>query len=67
MYEIVVGRNEAERQRFQGTILIGKHYVRMGETESLSNTVHLDVNHSHVVFICGKRGSGKSYTMGAHR
>jgi energy-coupling factor transporter ATP-binding protein EcfA2 len=67
MYEIIVGRNEQERAKLglAGTVLLGKHYVRMGETESLSNEVYLDVNHSHVVFICGKRGSGKSYTMGA--
>ena len=24
----------------------------------------MDVSRSHVVFVCGKRGSGKSYTMG---
>jgi len=36
----------------------------MGETTSLSNEVLLDVARSHVVFVCGKRGSGKSYTMG---
>jgi uncharacterized protein len=67
MYEIVIGRNEAERQKLglTGAVLLGKHYVRMGETESLSNQVYMDVNHSHVVFICGKRGSGKSYTLGA--
>jgi uncharacterized protein len=67
MYEIVVGRSEHDRQRYglTGTVLLGKHYVRMGETESLSNSVYMDVNHSHVVFICGKRGSGKSYTLGS--
>lgn len=66
-YEIVVGRSEADRKRLalQGSVLLGKHYVRMGEVESLSNLVYLDVNHSQVVFICGKRGSGKSYTLGA--
>lgn len=67
MYEIVAGRSEADRKRYglDGAVFLGKHYVRMGETESLSNEVYLDVNHSHVVFICGKRGSGKSYTLGA--
>lgn len=67
MYEIVVGRSEAEREKLglQAAVLLGKHYVKMGETESLSNEVYIDVNHSHVVFICGKRGSGKSYTLGS--
>jgi DNA helicase HerA-like ATPase len=36
----------------------------MGQTTSLSNPIYLDVIRSHVVFVCGKRGSGKSYTMG---
>ncbi|MBL7054955.1 ATP-binding protein [Candidatus Woesearchaeota archaeon] len=67
MYEIVVGRNEEDRKKYglQGTILIGKHYVKMGQTTSLSNKIYMDVSRSHVVFICGKRGTGKSYTMGA--
>jgi len=37
----------------------------MGQVTSLSNKIYMDVAKSHVVFICGKRGSGKSYTMGA--
>jgi len=66
MYEIVVGRTEAEKRKFglKGTILLGKHYVKMGRNTSLSSDVLLDVTKSHVVFVCGKRGSGKSYTMG---
>ena len=67
MYEIVIGRNEEDRKKYglQGTVLIGKHYVKMGQTTSLSNEILMDVSRSHVVFICGKRGTGKSYTMGA--
>lgn len=65
-YEVVVGRNAADRERLglKGCVLIGKHYVKMGETSSLSNEIWMDVSRSHVVFICGKRGSGKSYTLG---
>ncbi|MBD3259626.1 DUF87 domain-containing protein [Candidatus Woesearchaeota archaeon] len=37
----------------------------MGQTTSLANEIFLDVSKAHVVFIVGKRGSGKSYTMGA--
>ena len=44
---------------------MGKQYIKMGQTTSLSNPVYLDVAGSHVVFICGKRGSGKSYSLGA--
>ncbi|MBT4540358.1 ATP-binding protein [Candidatus Woesearchaeota archaeon] len=66
MYDIVIGRSEEDKKKFgdKGVILLGKHYVQMGRTTSLSNSVYLDVTRSHVVFICGKRGSGKSYTMG---
>lgn len=65
-YEIIIGRNESDKKLYgtEGSILLGKHYVRMGQTSSLSNNVLLDVIKSHVIFVCGKRGSGKSYTMG---
>lgn len=67
MYEIVIGRSKSDKDKYglKGTVLLGKHYVKMGQTSSLSNEIYVDVNTSHVFFICGKRGSGKSYTMGA--
>ena len=66
MYDIILGRNVEDAKKYgtQGTILLGKHYVKMGQTTSLSNKIYMDVAKSHVVFVCGKRGSGKSYTMG---
>ncbi|MBR9690100.1 ATP-binding protein [Candidatus Woesearchaeota archaeon] len=66
MYEIVIGRSAKDKEKLglKGTIFLGKHYVKMGSTTSLSNEVYLDVSRSHVVFVCGKRGGGKSYTMG---
>jgi len=66
MYEIVIGRNEKDKKAFglDGTILLGKHFVKMGQVTSLYNPILLDVIRSHIVFICGKRGSGKSYTLG---
>ncbi|MDP3765210.1 MAG: ATP-binding protein [Nanoarchaeota archaeon] len=66
MYDILIGRSEADKEKYgtQGAVLLGKHYVKMGQTVSLSNKVYLDVSKSHVVFIVGKRGSGKSYSMG---
>ncbi len=65
-YEIIVGRSEALKKKIgmQGMILLGKNYVTMGRTTSLSSDIYLDVATSHVVFICGKRGGGKSYTLG---
>ncbi len=66
MHDVVIGRTERDKERFgkKGTIFLGKQYVKMGRVTSLSNSVFLDVSTSHVVFICGKRGAGKSYTMG---
>jgi len=66
-YEILIGRKEKERKKFgmAGTVFIGKQYVTMGETTSLANDIFMDIAKAHVVFIVGKRGSGKSYSMGA--
>lgn len=66
MNDIVIGRDSSDRKKFgtDGVIFLGKHYVKMGRTTSLSNNVFMDVNRSHVVFVCGKRGGGKSYTLG---
>jgi len=66
MYDVVIGRGEKDREKLgtKGTILLGKHFVKMGRTTSLSNPIYMDMTRSHVVFVCGKRGSGKSYTMG---
>lgn len=65
-YEIILGREEAEREKFGtlGTVLLGKHYVQMGQTTALAQNIFLDLNKAHVMFICGKRGSGKSYSLG---
>lgn len=66
MKNIIVGRNERDRKKFgeKGTIFLGKHYIKMGREQTLSNNILMDIAGAHVVFICGKRGGGKSYTMG---
>lgn len=65
-YEVIVGRSPSEQQSLgkEGLIYIGKSYVKMGPTTSLTNKILMDVAHSHVVLVAGKRGSGKSYTLG---
>ena len=65
-YNVIIGRNEHDKKIFgeKGLIYIGKGYVKMGEYSSLSNKVFLDVLRSHVILVSGKRGSGKSYSMG---
>jgi len=66
VYDIILGRSAADREKYgiRGCILLAKHYIKMGRTVSLSNKVYMDVTRSHIVFVCGKRGGGKSYTMG---
>ncbi|MDK2907832.1 MAG: hypothetical protein PWQ87_290 [Candidatus Woesearchaeota archaeon] len=67
MYEIIIGRSESDIKKYgkKGTAFIGKQYVKMGNVSSLSNNIYLDLASPHVILISGKRGSGKSYTMGS--
>ena len=66
VYEIVLGRDEKDKEKWgtSGSVLLGKQYVKMGPVTTLSQPVYLDLNKAHVVFVCGKRGSGKSYCLG---
>lgn len=65
-YDIILGRDSTDKQKFgpEGLIFLGKGYVTMGNYTSLSNRILMDVARSHVVLVAGKRGSGKSYTLG---
>ena len=65
-YDIIIGRNESDKKDFsgRGLVYIGKGYVRMGQYSSLSNKILMDIARSHVILVAGKRGSGKSYTLG---
>src|SRR3989344_5525664 len=38
--------------------------IIIGSYTSLSNSIWLDVARSHIIMVAGKRGSGKSYTIG---
>ncbi len=66
VYDIILGRSEKDRQKYgtAGAIFLGRQYIQMGPVSSLSNKMFMDVTRSHIVFVVGKRGSGKSYTMG---
>ena len=66
MEDIIIGRDAEDRKKFgtTGTILLGKHYVKMGQSSSLTNNVMLDMIRPHVIMLAGKRGGGKSYSMG---
>ena len=54
----VLGRKE---QTETGLLNIGRYYAL---DASLGSEVYVDVLRPHIVLICGKRGYGKSYTMG---
>lgn len=64
--EVTLGRDKADAQQFgeRGRIYLGKGYVTMGTQTSLSNIIKVDVARTHAILIAGKRGSGKSYTLG---
>ncbi len=63
---IVVGRDRDDLKKYgeKGTAFIGKHIVGKGEDAHLTNPILMDVTRPHVLLICGKRGSGKSYSAG---
>ncbi|MFH1275522.1 MAG: LAGLIDADG family homing endonuclease [Candidatus Woesearchaeota archaeon] len=58
VFDVIIGRSKKDVQKYgkEGTVLLGKQYVQMGQTTSLSNPVYMDVAGAHVVFIVGKRG-----------
>ncbi len=57
-FDVIIGRSRKDVERYgrKGTVFVGKQYVKMGQTTSLSNPVYMDVAGAHVVFIVGKRG-----------
>src|SRR3990167_1526634 len=67
VFDVIIGRSKKDVEKYgkRGTVFLGKQYVQMGQSTSLSNPVWMDVASAHVVFIVGKRGTGKSYTMGS--
>ncbi len=66
MYEIVVGRSAEDVKKYglYGTAYIGKHIVGTGEDAHVTSKILLDLVRPHVILVCGKRGSGKSYSAG---
>ncbi len=61
---IIIGRDRADLKEFgeKGTVFIGKNIVGEGEETHLANPIQMDVTRPHIVLVCGKRGSGKSYS-----
>ena len=65
-YDITIGRGDSEKKSLKdrGLVYVGKGFVKMGQYNSLSNRILMDIAKSHVILVAGKRGSGKSYTLG---
>ncbi|QKQ98160.1 DUF87 domain-containing protein [Candidatus Nanohaloarchaea archaeon] len=66
MPKISVGRNEEDREEhgLKGTGIIGKHLVGENEEAHKANPIYFDLAKPHVMGVFGKRGTGKSYSMG---
>jgi len=56
--QYILGRKQ---KTSEGALNIGRYYAL---DSSLGADVYIDVLRPHVILICGKRGYGKSYTMG---
>lgn len=65
-FDIIIGRTKVDMGKLgkEAAVFIGRLYVKMGRTTSLANNIFMDVARTHAVMVCGKRGSGKSYTLG---
>jgi len=64
---VVVGRTTKEQKRegFEGLLDLGAVCEKQASGQSFHGyRVLVDAKFPHIVFICGKRGGGKSYTLG---
>lgn len=66
MPKITVGRDDKEKEEhgLKGTGMIGKHLVGENEEAHQANPIYFDVATPHVMGVFGKRGTGKSYSLG---
>lgn len=64
--ETIIGRDVKDKETYgsRGAVSIGKSLVGEGEDIHLTTPVLLDIVRPHVITICGKRGEGKSFSMG---
>jgi DNA helicase HerA-like ATPase len=64
--KIIIGKDWKDLKKFgeKGTAFIGKHIVGKGEESHLTNPVLMDLTRPHIILVCGKRGTGKSYSAG---
>ena len=66
MHEIIIGRSPEDFEKYgtKGTGVMGKHFVGEKRDAYLTNPVRIDLARPHIIGIFGKRGTGKSHTLG---
>ena len=62
----VIGRNKEDQEKLgdKGTLYIGRICEKAGVASQFGKKILLDVMQPHKIFVSGKTGSGKSYTLG---
>jgi DNA helicase HerA-like ATPase len=67
MPKITIGRSDEDIEKFgadPGTGFIGKHLVGEKQEATTANPIRMDIARPHVIGVFGKRGTGKSYSLG---
>lgn len=67
MPKITIGRSDEDLDDFgaeAGTGYIGKHIVGENQEAHTANKIRMDISRPHVIGVFGKRGQGKSYSLG---
>ena len=64
--EILIGRSAEDIEKFgaKGMGYVGKHFVGSKREAHMTNKILVDFARPHLIGLFGKRGQGKSYTMG---
>ncbi|MBW6462197.1 MAG: ATP-binding protein [DPANN group archaeon] len=67
MHEILIGRDLSDEKKYgmRGTGYIAKHIVGLKNEAHVTTPVNIDLARPHIIGLFGKRGQGKSYSMGS--
>ncbi len=66
MHEILIGRDLSDQKKYgmKGTGYVAKHIVGQKNEAHVTTQVKIDLARPHIIGLFGKRGQGKSYSMG---
>ncbi len=67
MHEILIGRDLSDEKKYgmRGTGYVAKHIVGQKNEAHVTTPVNIDLSRPHIIGLFGKRGQGKSYSMGS--